>query len=105
MNRLMEHPFKEITEQKARLLIDLKMAGYWEVSLRDSISKTPIPHDKEICVYLQGKWMLIPAEVLKIIDCGRQMVAPNASCAAHKIECNDPYLVELFYRELKDKAV
>lgn len=83
--------FKTITEAEARELILTGKAGYWELSLRDSISKTPIAHPEQTVVFLRDAWHLVPKEALMIHDKGR-VGDESANCHASMVEVNSDEL-------------
>lgn len=92
---------KEITEAAARDLIRTGQAGYWEASLRDSISKSPIAHAERTCVFLDGKWYLIPVPDFKVEALGRHALFANMTGAVHMVSCEDDTLTALLEAEMK----
>lgn len=90
-----------ITEAQARALIANGLAGYWELSLRDSISKSPIPHALQTCVFLAGHWYLVPVPTFKVTSLGRVALSERgeASAAMATVECNHDEMTALIKQE------
>ncbi len=90
--------FPVITEQEARALIAEGKAGYWELSLRDSLGKKPIAHPVQTCVSLANVWYLVPVAAFEVKSMGR--VGNQAmSAALHSIEVHDEELIALIQSE------
>ncbi len=91
--------FPITTEEHARELIQTKQAGYWELSLRDSISKTPIVHPDRTVIFLAGEWYIVPVPAFQIHPHGR--VGNEAmNCNLDTIEINDDALIERVQEEM-----
>jgi hypothetical protein len=87
-----------ITELEARALIESGTAGYWELSLRDSLGKKPIAHPVQTCVFLAGAWYLVPVAAFALKSMGR--VGDGAvSAAAHSVAVYDPELISAIKSE------
>lgn len=92
--------FPITTEENAREMIQSGQAGYWELSLRDSISKIPIPHPEQTVMFLAGEWYIVPKEAFQIHPHGR--VGDEAmNCNVDTIEVKDDALGERIQEEMK----
>lgn len=93
--------FPTVNEDTARMLIRTGRAGYWELSLRDSISKTPIANDHQYCIFLQGAWHLVPVEAFSIKPIGRGPLGEGSPVSAHLsvVESNDDELSAVIIEE------
>jgi hypothetical protein len=91
-------PMRAIDECLARHLIATFQAGYWELSLRDSISRSPIPHDRQICIYVSQTWYVVPTTVLKIEAHGR-IGNSKVNANAHVVKCFDERLIKMIQEE------
>lgn len=81
-----------ISEETARRMIQAGEAGYWEMSLRDSISKSPIPHAVQTCVCVGDTWYLVPREYFSITSHGRTQLG-DVNAKADSITCSHPGLI------------
>jgi hypothetical protein len=92
--------FPMTTEDHARELIRTGQAGYWELSLRDSISKTPIAHPEQTVIFLEGGWYVVPKIAFEIHPHGR--VGNEAmNCDLSEIEVHDEALAERIQDEMR----
>lgn len=90
-----------ITEAQARAMIDRKEAGYWELSLRDSLGAKPIVHDKQYCIFVCQQWYLVSTNILKITDTGRVGKQGVWDAASHRVECSDDELQGMIFKDMK----
>jgi hypothetical protein len=95
---------EEISEQTARDLITTRQAGYWEASLRDSISKQPIPHTKWVCIFVDDRWFKVPGADFQIVPHGRVALGENADAALHMVECHDAVLAAYVMQEVSRRG-
>lgn len=94
-------PYPVISEKEARWLIQTCQAGYWELSLRDSLGKKPIPHPGQIVIFLEGNWHLVPVPAAMEIKSLGRVGNEVMSAACHTIDVNDEALVAAFQAEAK----
>jgi hypothetical protein len=84
---------RKITEAIARAAIAEGAAGYYEISLRDSISKSPIAHPERICVFADGGWYMLEKNELSVSDHGR-IGNEDMNAAAHIITIERGHPIE-----------
>lgn len=97
----MEFPIT--TEENAREMIRTGQAGYWELSLRDSISKTPIAHPEQTIIFVQDEWYIVPKSAFSIESKGR--VGNEAmNCKLDMISVTDDALQEAIQDEMIRKG-
>lgn len=84
-------------------MISSKEAGYWELSLRDSLGAKPIVHDRQTCVFFQGAWWLVPADKFLVKELPR-LETEALSAAMHVIECGDDELADAIKAEAEAKG-
>ena len=95
--------FRQLSEAEARRLIQIGEAGYWELSLRDSLGAKPIAHPVQTCVFLGEQWYLIPVAYFEVKALGR--IGNEAMSAdAKMIQVNDDILEVAIREEMAKKG-
>ncbi len=93
---------QRITEEEARQLIAKGDAGYWELCLRDSISRSPIAHPRQICTCVFDKWYLLGTDEMLIESHGRVDLPVLGNGALHTLAIDSKHpLYPAIQAELK----